>query len=133
LQAETIDGSSGDSFQVSVIGLVVVGCGLAEIARGRRVDGAGIVTSGSEGTPDWPVVATGALDSDHHVSELVGGDRLAERSPGIVERRAMVLNHSRRAADTAVEVSEHPLGADLGTVHGDDPKMFSTDSLDPGG
>jgi hypothetical protein len=79
------------------------------------------------------VVATGALDSDHHVSELVAGDRLAERDQGLVERSAMVLNHSRWAEDTAVEVGEHPLRAGLGAVHGDDTEVLGTDSLNSGG
>ena len=81
LEAEAMDGSSADSLQISVIGLVVVGCGLVEVAGDRRVDGAGIVTGSSEGTEDSPVVATGAFDRDHLVAELVGGDRAGGAKP----------------------------------------------------
>ena len=50
----------------------------------------------------------------------------------MVERSAIVFNHSRRDDDTTVEVGQHPLGSGLGTVHSNNPEMLRPDRLDSG-
>ena len=48
----------------------------------------------------------------------------------MVERSAIVFNHSRRDDDRTVEVGQHPLGSGLGTVHSNNPEMLRPDRLD---
>ncbi len=67
------------------------------------------------------------------IAEVVGGEGLTELRHGTCEGIAAVFDEGRADEHTTVEVGEHPLGAGLGAVDGDDPEVFRPDSLDTRG
>jgi hypothetical protein len=55
-----------------------------------------------------------------------------ELRDGRVEGGAVVIHPSSREQDIAVEVGQHPLGASLGRIDGDDAEVLGPDRLDAG-
>jgi hypothetical protein len=76
------------------------------------------------------VIAAGAFDGDEEIAEVVSGDGLPELLEGVVEGEAVVFDERGWDEDVAEEVGEHPFGAGLGTIDGDDAKVFGSDLLD---
>jgi hypothetical protein len=76
-------------------------------------------------------IATGALDNDDQVFEVMASNGLAENSDGFVEGSPIVFDDRGSDEDAAVEVGRHPLGASLGAVNGDDTEVLRTNFLNP--
>jgi hypothetical protein len=131
LKPKAIGRGPADSPQVGVVGLVVVSSGLAEMAGDRGVNDTGLIASGSESAEDWQVIATGALDDDDQIFELMAINSLAKNSYGFVEGGPVVFDDRGSDEDAAVEVGRHPLGASLGAVNGDDTEVLRTNFLNP--
>ena len=95
------------------------------------MDEAGLEPGGGEGPLDGEVVAAGPLDGDDEVAEA--GSATASRIVGPWPRVPRGCARRRwRYEDAAVEVGEHPFGAGLGAVDGDDAEVLGPDGLDPG-
>ncbi len=131
LKPKAVDRGSADSPQVGVVGLVIVGSGLAKMAGDRGVNDAGLKASTSESSQYWQVIATGALDDDDQIFQAIASDGLAENSDGFVESGPIVFDDRGRDEGAAVEVGHHPLRAGLGAVNGDDAEVLGTDFLNP--
>ena len=131
-QAEAVDGGALDGGQVGVVGLVAGVGGEAELLGGEGMDDAGLEAGGGEGALDRPVIVAGALDGDDEVAEVVG--RRRPGGPGRRRRRgpAVMLDGGGWNEDVAIEIGEHPFGAGLGTIDGDDAEVLRSDLLDPG-
>jgi hypothetical protein len=121
-----------DGRQVGVVGLVAGVGGLAELLGGQGVDQAGLELRGVAGPLDGEVVSPGPLDGDDEVGDTGPGEGLADRPDHGLEARPGMLDDGRGYDDAAVEVGEHPLGAGLGAVDGDDAEVLRPDGLDPG-
>ena len=59
------------------------------------------------------VIASGAFDGHEDIVEIVLADGLPDLCDGGIEGGAVVLDNGWWDEDTAVEVSEHPLGSGL--------------------
>jgi len=92
---------------------------------------AGLKASTSERSQDWQVIATGALDDDDQIFQVVASNGLAENSYGFVESGPIVFDDRGSDEGAAVEVGHHPLRASLGAVNGDDTEVLGTDLLNP--
>ena len=96
------------------------------------MDQADLEPRGVAGPLDGEVVSPGPLDGDDEVGDAGPGDGLADRPGHGLEARPGVLDDGGGYDDAAVEVGEHPLGAGLGAVDGDDAEVLRPDGLDPG-
>ena len=74
----------------------------------------------------------GHFDGDDQIAELMGRHGLTQGGDGLVEALRGMFDGRGRDQDAAVEIGEHPLGARLGTVDGDDAKVLRLSLLDPG-
>jgi hypothetical protein len=77
-----------------------------------------------------PVIRPGAFDDDDQVFEGVASRCIANALYGCVEAESVMRDCARLDENAAVEVSEHDLGARLGTIHAKDAKVLGTDGLD---
>jgi hypothetical protein len=83
-----------------------------------------------EGTLDRAVVASRPLDDDDQIFDSVPCHGVAHLLYRRREAGLIVLDDDWLHEDSAVEVSEHHLGASLGAVDADEGEMFRTDRLD---
>ena len=132
-QAEAVDRGAMDGRQVGVVGLVAGIGGLAELLGGRRGGPGGPRTSRSSQarwTGRWyrPVCSMATMRSARPCRATAS--RIVRAMA--CEARPGVLDDGRGDEDAAVEVGEHPLGAGLGAVDGDDAEVLRPDGLDPG-
>jgi hypothetical protein len=126
------DGSAVDGSQVCVVSLVAGINRLAVLLGDKRMEDAGLETSGAEGALHDPVITAGAFDGDHAVADLVLLEGQPDLRDGGVEIGPVVLNHGRGDELAAVKVGEEELGTDLVAVKADDAEVFGTDLLHPG-
>jgi hypothetical protein len=131
-QAEAADGGAGDGGEVGVVGL---GAGVgrpADLPRGLGMDDAGLEPGRDGGAVDGGVIVAGALDGDDEVAEVVVGPGPADAGREVVEPPAGLLDDGGSDEDVALEIGEHPFGAGLGAIDGDDAEVLGPDLLDPG-
>ena len=131
-QPVAITGGLDDSFQVGIVGLLVGMSSVTEVAGDHGVDNPHIKTSGREGPLDRLVITPGALHDHDQILELVGSHGLADLGEGMIERVAAMVQDRGSDQNLAVEVDEHPLGAGLGTIDGDDAEVLGADGPDAG-
>ena len=129
-QAEAVDGGAVDGGEVGVIGLVAGVGGESKLFGGVGVDDADLEARLAEGALDRSVVASGALDDDDQVLDVVPGHGVADGRHGGLEARPVVLDGGRLDEDSAVEVGEHDFGAGLGAIDADEGEVLRPDSLD---
>ena len=87
---------------------------------------------GGQGALDRPVIMTGLFDGGDEIVDLMGGDGLTQLGHRRFEALAGVFDLGLFDQDAAVEIGEHPFGAGLGTIGGNDAKVLRSDLLDPG-
>jgi hypothetical protein len=121
-----------DGGEVGVVGLVAGVGREPELAGGQGVDDAGLEPGGDGGALDRGVVVAGALDGDDEVAEVVIGHGPADAGGEVGEPAAGVLDGGRFDEDVPIEIGEHPFGAGLGAIDGDDAEVLGADVLDPG-
>jgi hypothetical protein len=90
----------------------------------------GLEAGGREGALHQAMIAAGALDGDEAIAELVPLEGLADLDDGSVEGGSGVLDLGGREEDTAVEIGQQELGANLGTVEAEDAEVLGADLLD---
>jgi hypothetical protein len=131
-QSEAVDGGALDSGQVGVVGLVAGIGGEAELLGGQGMDDAGLEAGGGDGALDREVLVAGPLDGDDEIAEIVVGPSLADPGHEVFESLASRLDDGGINEDVAIEIGEHPFGAGLGTIDGNDAEVLGPDRLDPG-
>src|SRR5260370_24029164 len=131
-QRATGDGRTMDGGQVGVVGFVAGIDRLAVVLGDKGMQDARLETSRGEGALHDPVIASGAFDGDHTVTDLV----LVEGAPDVgdsgIKLGSVVLDHGRGDERTAVKVGEEEFGTDLVAVKADDAEVFGTDLLNAG-
>src|SRR5208282_6388904 len=128
-QAKTVDGGAVDCGKVGVVGFVARIGGLAKLLGGVRVKDANLKSRVDEGALDRAVVASRPLDDDDQIFDTVPCHGVAHLLCRRREAGLVVLDDDWFHEDSAVEVSEHHLGASLGAVDADEGEMFGSDRL----
>jgi hypothetical protein len=129
-QVEALGGSAPEGGPVGVIGLVA-GVGRLAVLLGREgMDQAGLEAGLAEGELDRTMLFAGAFEGDHEVAQVVLADGLPEAIDGGLEVAALGGQGRGFEQDAAVAVGQEVAGAGLGTVDGDDAKVFGADALD---
>ena len=131
-ESEAVDGGSVDGGEVGVVGFVAGIGGLSELLGGEGVDDPGVEAGVPEGLPDDLVVASGSFDGDNQVEDLVRVAGLSNAVDSHFERGLVVLDFGWRNEDISIKVSEHPFGASLGAVDGEDSEVLWSEFLDSG-
>jgi hypothetical protein len=130
--AEAIDSGAVHREQVGVVGFIARVGGLAVLFSRVRMEDADLEACLGEGALDRPVVASGPLDHDDHVLDLVPSLRVAHLFYRRFEARPVVLDYGWLQEHAAIEVGQHHLGAILGAIDTKDREMLRADRLHPG-
>ncbi len=85
-----------------------------------------------EGALHDAMVASGALDGDEAITEIVGRHGLTHPGDCLVESLAVVRHHGRKNQDVTIEIGEEELRPRLGTVKANDAEVLRPDLLDAG-
>jgi len=130
--AEAIDGSTVHREQVGVISFVAGVGGLAVLFGRVGMEDTDLEARLSERVLDRPVVASGPLNHDDHVLDIVPNLCVAHLLYRSLEAGPIVLDSGRLQEHAAIEVGQQDLGTILGAIDTEDREMLRADSLHPG-
>src|SRR6185312_8035627 len=114
------DGGAMDSGQVGVVAFVAGINRLTVLLGNEGMEDACLEAGGGEGSLDESVIASGAFDGDEAIVELVLVEGVPDLGYGVIEFGPVVCNRSGWDENTAIEVGEKELGAELGAVEAED-------------
>ena len=131
-QPVAITGGLDDSFQVRIVGLLAGMSSVTEVAGDHGMHNPHVMTSGCESPLSQLVITPGLLQDHDVILDLVGSRDLADLGEGMIERVAAMVQDRGSDQNLAIEVGQHPLGAGLGTIDGDDAEVLGADGSDAG-
>jgi hypothetical protein len=132
LEREAVDGGAEDRREVGVVGLVARIRRQARRFGGEGMDGPDLEARLDKIRFDVFMLCPGLLDGDDHVLDLMLLAEPVDLVDHPAERGLLMLDDRGRGEDGAIEVGEHPLGAVLGAIDGDDAEMLGADPFDAG-
>jgi hypothetical protein len=130
-QAKPVDGGAVDRGKIGVICFVAWIGGLSILFGGEGMNDADLKSRSGEGSLNHPVIRPSAFNDDDQVLEDVASRSIANAQYSCVEAESVMRDCGRLDENATVEVSEHDLGASLGTIDAKDAEMLGANGLDP--
>jgi hypothetical protein len=129
-QTEPVDGGPMDRSKIGIICFVAWVGGLSILLGGERMNDADLKSAIVEGSLNHTVVSPGAFNDDDQVLKDVASCRIANPQYGCVQAESVVRDCGRLDENATVEVSQHDLGASLGTIDAKEAEVLRANGLD---